>query len=67
MLVIFAVHSNSGVYNFQKATIVAFVMYGDFSPSETRMIEKYASNLPKRVKPYVFVRKWGEIWWKVNE
>ena len=25
-----------------------FVMYGDFSPSETRMVEKYVSNLPKR-------------------
>lgn len=44
-----------------------FVIYGDFSPSETRMVENYVANLPKRLKPYVFVRKWGEIWWKVNE
>lgn len=44
-----------------------FVMYGDFSPSETRMVEKYVSNPPKRVKPYAFVRMWGKIYWKVNE
>lgn len=44
-----------------------FVMFGDFSPSETRMVEKYVSNLPKRVKPYAFVRMWGKIYWKVNE
>lgn len=46
--------------------MVYFATYGDFSPSETRMVEKYASSLPKRVKPYVFVRKWGKIYWKVN-
>lgn len=44
-----------------------YLVYGDLSPIETRMVEKYVANLPKRLKPYVFVRKWGEIWWKVNE
>lgn len=44
-----------------------FVTYGDFSPSETRMVEKYVSSLPKRVKPYVFVRMCGKIYRKVNE
>lgn len=43
------------------------ILFGDFSPVEIRMVEKYVDNLPKRVKPYFFVRKWGEIWWKVNE
>lgn len=44
-----------------------FVIYGDFSPSETQMVENYVANLPKRLKPYVFVRMFGKIWWKVNE
>lgn len=45
---------------------MTIVMYGDFSPSEVQMIEKYAAMLPERVKPYIFVRKLGEIYWKVN-
>lgn len=45
----------------------SLILFGDFSPVEIRMAEKYAANLPKRVKPYVFERKWGKIWWKVNE
>lgn len=45
----------------------SFVVFGDFSPSEIRMVENYVANLPKRVKPYAFIRKWGKTWWKVNE
>lgn len=33
-----------------------YLVYGDLSPIETRMVEKYVANLPKQVKPYVFVR-----------
>lgn len=45
----------------------SYVILGDFSPSENKRVEMKVATLSKRVKPYVFVRKWGEIWWKVNE
>lgn len=45
----------------------SYVILGDFSPSEIKRVEMKIANLPKRLKPYVFVRKCGEIWWKVNE
>jgi hypothetical protein len=45
----------------------SYVILGDFSPSEIKRVEMKVATLPKQVKPYVFVRKWGEIWWKVNE
>lgn len=44
-----------------------YLILGDFSSSEIKRVEMKVANLPKRVKPYVFVRKWGEIWRKVNE
>lgn len=45
----------------------SYVILGDFSPSEIKRVEMKVATLPKRVKPYVFVRKWDEIWWKINE
>lgn len=45
----------------------SYVILGVFSPSEIKRVEMKVATLPKRVKHYVFVRKWGEIWWKVNE
>lgn len=44
-----------------------YVIFGDFSPSEIKRVEMKFATLPERIKPYVFVRKWGEIWWKVND
>lgn len=42
------------------------VLLGTFSDSEIKYVEECAENLPARTKPYVFVKRWGEIWWKVN-
>lgn len=42
------------------------MIIGEFSPAEMQKVENYVKYLPERIKPYVFVRKWGEIWWKVN-
>lgn len=67
-LIIFALHSKSGVYNFKKKEVMSsYLILGDFSPSEIKRVEMKVAILPKRLKPYVFVRKWGKIWWKVNE
>lgn len=50
-----------------KADMNSYVILGDFSPSEIKRVEIKVTNLPKRLKPYVFVRKWGEIYRKVND
>lgn len=44
----------------------SYLIIGDFSPSEIKSVENYVRKLPERLEPYVFVKKWGEIQWKVN-
>ena len=40
---------------------MTIILIGDFSSSELSLIEAYSESLPERVKPYSFVKLYGEV------
>lgn len=40
---------------------MTIILIGDFSLSELSLIEAYSKFLPERVKPYSFVKLYGEV------
>ena len=40
---------------------MTIILIGDFSLSELSLIEAYSESLPERVKPYSFVKLYGEV------